>query len=175
MYCKRCGMDSANTEICDWCKQPMLAEKPPPAAEPAPPEKPRPSVSRPQPQSTVSNGLRFAVSVAAGLGLGILSILIAYAVTGKAPESVYYLKLGHGGGLPQAVFAGVLFGLLLGVLLGGLLSLTHWGPFLGLVLGIILGYVSLSYPPYVGPLTGAVAGILIGLIGMWGYKKPVIV
>ncbi|NIM07083.1 MAG: hypothetical protein GTN65_16040, partial [Armatimonadetes bacterium] len=33
MYCKRCGMDSENTEVCDWCKQPMIAGGPQPESD----------------------------------------------------------------------------------------------------------------------------------------------
>lgn len=40
MYCKRCGMDSENTEVCDWCKQPMLAEGPRPPAGAMPESEP---------------------------------------------------------------------------------------------------------------------------------------
>jgi len=174
MYCKRCGMDSSTTDVCEWCKQPMIKEAPGPAAGPSAQEKPEPEAPAPAKRGR-SDALRFIVCLVTGVALGVISVWIAYHFTQKMPTKVYYVSVMSVQEIHQVLKAGLLFGSLLGVLLGAVLSLTHWGPFAGLILGAPLGYVSLSEPPYVGLATGAVAGIILGLIGLWGYKRPVLV
>ncbi len=201
MYCKRCGMDSANEEVCEWCNQPMMrVEGPLPPEEvdpmaadrPLPPLPPRMRVKA-RAVSTVPTSLRFGVSLAVGLVLGICSLMIVYVVAKQAPQAVSMSFLSvrlveeasdYGATAPAgsatlvtAIKGGIFTGLLLGVLLGILLSLTHWGPILGVLLGAALGWITLSqagpgFPGYVGPVVGAVAGLIIGLIGQWGYRKP---
>jgi hypothetical protein len=176
MYCKRCGMDSSTTDVCEWCKQPIVEDTRRSRAEPSAQEKPEPEEpARAKPAR--SDALRFIVSLVVGVALGVISIWIVYHFTHKMPTKVYYVRVMPvvGQETQQVLKAGLLLGGLLGILLGAVLSLTHWGPFAGLILGGALGYVSVPDLPFVGLATGAVAGIVIGLIGLWGYKKPILV
>jgi len=192
MYCKRCGMDSKDAENCEWCKQPMIQDGPRPPGEAEPPaeaapeaeveayvpeEGPRPRVAPPAAPMVVSgtsDAVRLSIALLAGLALGVVTVLIIFAITQQAPTKLYggLVRL-RGEGFPVAVLAGAIYGAIMGILLGGLLCLTRWGVAVGLPVGAVLGYCILQQEPfsYGGLISGALIGVVASLAGRWKYKK----
>ena len=199
MICKRCGMESSTADICEWCKQPMLAEdqvtgRPrgpvPPAGTPVPPTPGSYAPSR-TPTQTGGPPASRATMQYAGLGAGLRYLLIigiAFAVVAALEFAVW--KMGgnsfeyiFGQRWLTPIFAGrdvsmdaavryiLILGFMEGVLLGGVLIGAHWSPVIGAGVAMFLGFASSS--TWEGAVIGLVAGIPMSIVATRGWQKPV--
>jgi len=198
MICKRCGMDSSTTDICEWCKQPMLAESQvtgrprgpvPPAGTPAPPTPGSYAPSRTPTQTGAPPAARATMQYT-GMGAGpryLLNIAIAFAVvalltfalwkgTDWVPATIFSLNWLTPGGTTEAQqilrYIGVT-GFMQGVLLGGVLVGAHWSPALGVLVAALLGFAS-SFSWH-GAVIGICAAIPMAIVATWGYQRPVVI
>jgi hypothetical protein len=194
-------MDSSTTDICEWCKQPMLAENQvtgrprgpvPPAGTPAPPTPGSYAPSRAPVQAGAPSAVRATMQYA-GMGAGLrylLNIVIGFAVV-AALEFAFWKTGGNnfeyifGMNWLTPSFAGakvnmdaavryiLVLGFMEGVLVGGVLVGTHWTPALGVLIATLLGYASSS--TWQGAVIGLVAGILMSIVATKGYQRPITV
>jgi hypothetical protein len=126
-----------------------------------------------QPGSEISENVRLARAMAAGMIICIVVSLMQLAVTRQIPGILQFIAwpipLGTSDTFFTAIKYGVVTGLFFGFGLGALLVRFQRGGFLGMIAGLVVGS-GLGNAPF-SPIAGAICGIVIGQIATAGVRR----
>jgi hypothetical protein len=127
------------------------------------------------PSSEISENVRLARAMAAGVIVCIVVSLLQLAVTRQIPGMLqliaWPIPLGDSDTFLTAIKYGVVTGLFFGFGLGALLVRFQKGAFLGMIAGLFVGS-GLGNPPF-SQIAGAICGIVIGRIAIAGVRRVI--
>lgn len=125
--------------------------------------------------SDISENVRLARSLVAGLAVTVaLTLVQRIATPDSMPSSVTYggyqfiKSVDSGGGIVGLVMYGVIVGLINGLLLGAFLTRLKRGPFVGMLVGLMIGYGLMN--GVWGYACSALTGIVCGRIATVGLR-----
>jgi len=127
------------------------------------------------PGSEISENVRLARAMAAGVIICVVVSLMQLAVTRQIPGSLqliaWPIPLGESDTFFTAIKYGVVTGLFFGFGLGALLVRFQKGAFIGMIAGLFVGS-GLGNPPF-SQIAGAICGIALGRIAVAGIRRVI--